>query len=82
MTDLKLSEFSEDQLRLMLLIVMKEMKEVATHIESLNKYESIASLMRDRIFECETELEDLRTLHVQFFNALKESEKQRIISSN
>jgi hypothetical protein len=80
--DIKLSEFTQDQQRLMLRLVIAELADLRAHVQALQNYESIASLMDDSIREYESQIEDLNTLVTQFAGAVVKSIEKERISSN
>lgn len=82
MKDTCLKDFSEDQLRTMLRLSMKEMHELRAHVKSLTAYNSIAHLMREKIREYQSQIEELDVLVTQFSLALSSMQAERIIKSN
>jgi hypothetical protein len=80
--DVKLSEFTQDQQRLMLRLVIAELADLRAHVQALQNYESIASLMDDSIQEYESQIEDLNVLVTQFASAVVASTQRETIANN
>lgn len=72
-----LDEFSEDQLKLIARILSKEHLELRAHVRGLSD-PFLLGMMNDKIIECESELEMINGLFIQFVGALKNKERERL----
>ena len=81
MSDPRLSEFSEDQQKLMLRLVLKEQSELRAHVNSIKNY-GLDNLLDDSIMEFEKLIEELDLLATQFAMAVVRSKDQQTVLSN
>lgn len=82
MMSTKLSDFTEDQQKIMLRAVMKEQRELEEHVASIRKYESIATLLGDSIRDFENQIEELNLIATKVAEALVTTQTEKIIQSN
>lgn len=78
----KLSDFSEDQLRLMLRIAVKETMDLKMHVNSINQYETSAELLHESVDEYMNEIVMLDEITTQIATELFHKESERTVASN
>lgn len=71
MNDCKLSDFSTDQLTILLRILSKEKKDLSSHVDSIRSYgPHLENLLKDNVLEYETDIEEINIITAQVLSAL------------
>lgn len=81
MQDPKLSEFSEDQLRLLLRVVVKEKMDLTSHVHAIQKNE-MGGLLADNIREYTVQIEELNLWVTQIASSLYFVKRAEMTASN
>jgi hypothetical protein len=82
MKETKLSDFTEDQLRLMLRVMLSERASLLAHVASLKTNAVIELMMNSKIEEYELELDEMRQIEVQLIYAIQMKINENIVFSN
>jgi hypothetical protein len=81
MNDPKLSDFTPDQLQLLLNLVTCDMQDSAKTLDEIHERE-LASILRDKVKSTQKRIADLRVLTVQIMNAISTNKVREVATSN
>jgi hypothetical protein len=82
MKSTKLSDFTEKQLKLMLLLVNERKRDLQGRVEIIHERTLIANLLKENVKEDEAEIQELDLMATQFAGALVQIEHERVALSN
>jgi hypothetical protein len=77
----RLNEFTEDQLRLMLRLAIKEREDISQHVQSVQKY-GLHNIMSDSIAQYRLDMETLDMWATQLATAVVQVKTAETIANN